>query len=167
MEELIETLDKEKELYEKLLPVSDKKTNALVKEDLETLKSVTGDEQRILDEAGILDRKREKILKDISVVLGKKPEELTIAVLSEILEKQPSERKRLNEVHDSLKSVMSRLNAINERTKELIENSLEMIEFNMNLIQSTRMSSGSDNYNRNASVNSAADMGSTSFDAKQ
>ena len=55
----------------------------------------------------------------------------------------------------------------NQKNKELIENSLEIIEFNMNFIQSTRMSPGSNNYNRNASSSYGVDMGPGAFDAKQ
>jgi hypothetical protein len=49
----------------------------------------------------------------------------------------------------------------------LIENSLEMIEYNMNFIQSTRMSPGSNNYNRDASTSYGIDLGPGAFDAKQ
>ncbi len=53
------------------------------------------------------------------------------------------------------------------KNKDLIENSLEMIEFNMNFIQSTRMSPGNNNYNRNATNSYTSDYGGHGFDAKQ
>ena len=62
---------------------------------------------------------------------------------------------------------MRRLVAVNEKNKNLIENSLEMIEFNMNFIQSTRMSPGVNNYDRNATSKYSAGYTSGSFDAKQ
>ena len=62
---------------------------------------------------------------------------------------------------------MRRLVDINEKNKNLIENSLEMIEFNMNFIQSTRMSPGVNNYDRNASSSFSPGYSSGSFDAKQ
>ena len=61
---------------------------------------------------------------------------------------------------------MRRLVDINEKNKNLIENSLEMIEFNMNLIQSTRMSPGN-NYTKGAITEDAPALQAGTFDAKQ
>lgn len=51
-------------------------------------------------------------------------------------------------LHDELQQTMKRLVDVNTKNKNLIENSLEMIEFNMNFIQSTRMSPGNNNYDK-------------------
>lgn len=96
-----------------------------------------------------------------------KPEELDITTLARILAKQPEEKQRLAALHDSLRVIMKRLVDVNERNKELIENSLEMVEFNLNFIQSTRMSPGNNNYNRNATNSYTSDYGTHGFDAKQ
>lgn len=167
MEELITVLGQEKEIYEKLIPISERKTAILIKEDLPELQKVTDEEQSLLDAAHAADRKREKIIADIGVVLNRDPKDLDLTTLTKLMARQPAEKKRLSELHDSLKPVMQRLVNVNQRNKELIENSLEMIEFNMNFIQSTRMSPGSNNYNRNASSSYGVDMGPGAFDAKQ
>lgn len=167
MEELITVLGREKEIYEKLIPISERKTVVLIREDLQELQKVTDEEQQLLDAAYAADRKREKIIADIGVVLNRKPEELDLTTLAKLMARQPAEKKKLSELHDSLKLVMDRLVNVNQKNKELIENSLEMIEFNMNFIQSTRMSPGSNNYNRNASNSYGVDMGPGAFDAKQ
>ena len=101
------------------------------------------------------------------LVLNMKPEELDITTLARILAKQPEEKQRLAALHDSLRVIMKRLVDVNERNKELIENSLEMVEFNLNFIQSTRMSPGNNNYNRNATNSYTSDYGTHGFDAKQ
>jgi hypothetical protein len=101
------------------------------------------------------------------VVLSKDPKELDLTTLAKLMARQPEEQKKLSELHDSLKSVMSELVSVNEKNKDLIENSLEMIEYNMNFIQSTRMSPGSNNYNRDASTSYGIDLGPGAFDAKQ
>ena len=162
MDELLEALSEERDIYEQLAPISERKTKVLIKEDLEELKKITDEEQLLVDKVSIIDRKREKVIKNISVVLNKDPKELDLATLGTILCKQPEERKKLNQLHDSLKKVMNRLVVANE----LIENSLEMIEFNMNYIKSTRMSPGNNNYNRNAAT-SYTDSDRGGFDAKQ
>lgn len=166
IDELLETLNEEKEIYEELAPISERKTQVLIKEDLEELKEITDKEQFLVDKVSIVDRKREKVIKNISVVLNKDPKELDLATLGNILCKQPDERKKLDQIHDSLKKIMRRLVIANEQNKELIENSLGMIEFNMNYIKSTRMSPGNNNYNRNAAT-SYTDSSRGGFDAKQ
>lgn len=167
MEELITVLGQEKEIYEKLIPISERKTAILIREDLPELQKITDEEQSLLDAAYAADRKREKIIADIGVVLNRDPKELDLTTLAKLMARQPAEKKQLSELHDSLKPVMQQLVNVNQRNKVLIENSLEMIEFNMNFIQSTRMSPGSNNYNRNASSSYGIDMGPGAFDAKQ
>lgn len=167
MEELLQTLEEEKKIYEQLIPISEKKTGILVKGDLAELESITAKEQFLIDKVNIIDKKREEITKNIGVVLNKDPKELDLSTLARVLEGQPSEKRKIAGLHDSLREIMKRLVDANEKNKELIENSLEMIEFNMNFIQSTRMSPGSNNYNRNASSSYGTDMGLGAFDAKQ
>lgn len=167
MEELIDTLTRERDIYQSLIPISERKTTILVQENLRELQKVTEEEQVLLDEVYALDKNREKIIANMSVVLNKDPKELDLATLARLMAKRPEEKEALSQLHDSLRAVMKRLVEANEKNKELIEDSLEMIEFNMNYIQSTRMSPGSNNYNRNASNNYSVDMGPGSFDAKQ
>ena len=98
--------------------------------------------------------------------MGRKPEELTIAEMIRIAEKQPKDRDALAELKDALGQAVKRLADVNERNNMLIKQSLDMIQFNMNLIQSTRMVQGN-NYTKSAgeSMPGAAQTGM--FDAKQ
>ena len=167
IEELISTLKAEKAVYEELVPVSEQKTKILVKNDLEELKKITAQEQLLIDRAGVIGHKREEVIKNIGVVLNKTPEQLDLTSLTRLMAKQPEEKKTLAALHDSLRTTMRRLVEVNERNKDLIENSLETIAFNMNFIQSTRMSPGNNNYNRNATNSYTSDYGGHGFDAKQ
>lgn len=167
MEELIVVLGDERDIYQSLIPISRRKTEILVKGDLEELRRVTEEEQVLLDQVYAIDQKREKVITNMGIVLNKDPKDLDLATLAKLMAKQPGEKKKLSEFHDSLRMVMKQLVEANEKNKQLIENSLEMVEFNMNFIQSTRMSPGSNNYNRNASSSYSVDMGPGAFDAKQ
>mgnify|MGYP002764307811 FL=1 len=167
MEELITVLSREKEIYEKLIPISERRTVVLIREDLQELQKVTDEEQQLLDAAYAADKKREKIIENIGIVLNRDPKELDLTTLARLMARQPAEKKQLSELHDSLKLVMDRLVNVNQKNKELIENSLEMIEFNMNFIQSTRMSPGVNNYDRNASSSYSPGYTPGGFDAKQ
>ena len=169
IEELITVLQGEEEVYRSLIPVSERKTEILVRGDLKELQKVTDEEQELLDQASALGHKRDAVIQNMGVVLNRPEEQLDLVSLIDLLAKQPEEKKRLSKIHDSLKQVMKRLIDVNEKNKDLIENSLEMIEFNMNFIQSTRMSPGNNNYDKNATSasNISANDAMGSFDAKQ
>ena len=167
MEELFTALEGEKEIYEQLIPISEKKTGVLIRGELKELEEVTQEEQRLIEKASALGKKREEVIANIGVVLNKDAATLDLSTLADLMGKQPEEKERLVQLHDSLKVIMKRLVGINEKNKNLIENSLEMIEFNMNFIQSTRMSPGVNNYDSNAASSYSAGYTPGAFDAKQ
>lgn len=167
MEDLFTALSGEKEIYEKLIPVSEKKTEILTRGDLKELEEVTQEEQALVEKATAIGKKREEVIANIGVVLNRDASTLDLTTLATLLEKQPGERKKIAQLHDELKVIMRRLVDINEKNKNLIENSLEMIEFNMNFIQSTRMSPGVNNYDCNASSSYSPGYTPGGFDAKQ
>ena len=163
MEDLFTALSGEKEIYEKLIPVSEKKTEILTRGDLKELEEVTREEQALVEKATAIGKKREEVIANIGVVLNRDASTLDLTTLATL----PGERKKIAQLHDELKVIMRRLVDINEKNKNLIENSLEMIEFNMNFIQSTRMSPGVNNYDRNASSSYSPGYTPGGFDAKQ
>ena len=166
MQELITTLEKENEIYTKLIPIQEKKKKVIIVNDIKTLQEITHYEQEVIQQIGALERKRQEVIENMGMVLNRKPETLDIPALIKILDKQPEEKKRLSLVYDSLKQTVHRLVDINALNQTLIEESLEMIEFNVNLIQSTRMSPGN-NYNKDA-MGINMPMGQVGiFDARQ
>lgn len=166
MEELISTLSQEKELYLALLPIAEEKTKAIVANDLEQLQKITDKEQEAVDRVNALERKRGEVINNMGIVLGRKPQELTLTELILVAEKQPKDKEVLTELKESLGAAVKRLADLNERNKVLIQHSLEMIEFNMNLIQSTRMVQGN-NYTKSAAETELGASQTGMFDAKQ
>ena len=166
IEELIETLDAELKIYEELLPVENKKTGIIMKNDLAALEIITAKEQELMDKVAGHEKKRIQTVKNIATVINKKESDIKIESIIKVLDSQPQLKKRLTEIHDNLKYVVRQVMDVNIHNKSLIEQSLELIEFNMNFIQSTRMSPGTNNYTNHAST---ADMthGSGMFDARQ
>lgn len=167
IEELIEVLDKEYEAYEKLLPVAMEKTQIIVQNDVTTLQEITDKEQSMVDQINVLEHRREEVMQNIRTVIGKKTSSLNLTVLIELLDKQPKEQKQLSILRDKLHNTIQSLISINNRNKALIQQSLEMIEFNMNFIQSTRMSPGNNTYTKGASTYEAPAFRTGMFDAKQ
>ena len=150
IEELIATLNQENEIYESLIPINEKKTKVIINNDLEALQEITKTEQEMVQKISALEAKRQEVIINIGTVINRNPGTLTLKNLIRLLEKQPKEQEQLSIIHDKLQKIVHRLTEINHQNQSLIEQSLEMIEFNMNFIQSTRMSPGN-NYNKNAS----------------
>ena len=166
IEELITTLDQENEIYESLIPINEKKTQIIINNDLEALQEITNTEQEIVQKINALEAKRQEVIINIGTVINHNPGTLTLKNLIRLLDKQPGEQEQLSIIHDKLQKTVHRLQEINLQNQSLIEQSLEMIEFNMNFIQSTRMSPGN-NYNKDASGSDAALNQTWTFDAKQ
>lgn len=167
IEELITTLEQEKDIYMQLIPIAEKKTNVIVKNDLQELQDITEQEQILIDKINTLEHKREEVIINVGTVINRKPETLNVKMIIQLLEKQPNEQKRLSNVHDILKKTIQRLVEINNHNRSLILQSLEMIEFNMNFIQSTRMSPGNQGYTKGASQFEVPFLQQGMFDAKQ
>ena len=167
IDELVNTILKENDIYKELIPIADEKTRVIIKNDLDALQKITEQEQLTIEKINALEKKREEVIVNIGTVLNRKPEELNMKALIKIMGKQPKEQERLGRIHDELAETLRRLVTINDRNKELINQSLEMIEFNMNLIQSTRMAPGVNNYTRAAGESSIRQAGTGMFDARQ
>lgn len=167
MEELITTLDAEEVLYRQLIPIEENKTRAIIANDLDSLRAITAQEHDLVDQTSALEHKREQVAVDIATVLGKDPKTITLEQIAEALKNQPEDQKKLQLIHDRLKKTVGRLQELNEQNGVLLKEAMEMVEFNMNVIRSTRMSSGSSNYSSNAAQVDVPDIEAGTFDAKQ
>ncbi len=167
IEELIETLNKENEQYEKLLEMSKRKSAVIVARDIPALEKITDDEQIVVSDIASLDAKRAQVTADIANVINKDVETLKLSVLIELLSKQPEEQRKLSQIHDKLKRTVESVRAINESNKQLIDQSLEMVEFDLNMIRAMRQAPETNNYGPGA-VSVGETLGSVrGFDAKQ
>ena len=167
MEELIGTLTAEEEIYRDLVPVEEEKTRAIIANDLKALQDITVREHELVDRTSALEGKRERVTLDIATVLSMDPKNITLEKIIDVLKNQPDDQKRLQIVHDRLRRTVMRLQAVNDQNKTLLKEAMDMIEFNMNVIRSTRMSSGSSNYSSDASEVAGMAPQHGMFDAKQ
>ena len=167
MEELMETLTEEEKFYRELIPIEEDKTRAIVESNLDRMQAITDSEREMVDRTTALEARREEITKNIATVLGKNPRTITLEEIEDSLKKQPEDRKKLQIIHDKLKQTVHRLRDVNEQNKELLQESMDMVEFNMNVMRSAQVMSGSSNYGSDASeVNGMAPTKSR-FDATQ
>lgn len=165
--ELVDIMSAENDIYKELIPIASQKTRAIIDNDLKALQDITDQEQRSIEKVNALEHKRDEVIKNIGTVLSRDPATLNMKTLVTIMKKQPKEQEALCRIHDELSNTLKTLVTINDRNKLLIQQSLEMIDFNINLIQSTRMSPGVNNYTRGACEDSISSNGTGMFDAKQ
>lgn len=167
MEELIDTLEEEHAIYERMIPLAEKKTQVVVANDLKALQTITEQEQEAVDRIGVLERKRQEVIRNIGTVMNREPSALNFRTLIRLLDGQKEIQDKLRDLHDRLKRSVGRLSEINNRNKILIQQSLEMVEFNMNFIRSTWRSPGIGQYGRSASEIELSASQTGMFDAKQ
>ncbi len=167
MEELIQTLEAEEAHYRELIPIEEDKKRAIISNDLEVLQEITVREHELVDQTSALESKREQVAEEMAAVLGKDPKTITLEQIEGALKNQPQDQKKLQEVHDRLRTTVRQLQQVTGQNRDLLKESMEMVEFNMNVIRSTRMSSGSSNYASDASEVAGMAPQHGLFDAKQ
>lgn len=166
VEELLDVMGKETEGYEKLYALSEEKRQGIVHRDLEAMERVISKENDITSDLKNLENKRIQILKDMSVVLGKDEETLTVTQVILLLSKQPKEQKTLTEARDNLVKAATNMQFLNEQNQILLSQAMEMVEFDLTLFKSMRQAPETANYDKNA-YNTGDILPSGGFDAKQ
>ena len=123
IEELVNVMSQENDIYRELIPIAEEKTRVIIKNDLDALQKITEQEQLTIEKITALEKKREEVVINIGTVLSRDPKELNMKALIKIMGKQPKEQKELSRIHDELDVNLRRLVTINDRNKELINQS--------------------------------------------
>ena len=168
VENLVDVLDKECTMYEKLLGLSSRKTTIIIKGDLKALAEITDEEQYIISGIQGLEKKRVAAMSDIANVLNMDVNSLKLTDLIQVLEKRPTDQKNLAVQRDRLVTVADNVRRVNGQNQELLKSSIEMVQFEMNIIQASKRAPQTANYSRAADTTGEC-LGYTSggFDAKQ
>ncbi|NLG89101.1 MAG: flagellar protein FlgN [Clostridiaceae bacterium] len=132
IDNLIKVLEYEKRLYGRLLDLSEEKTSAVIKGELENLQTITAKEQELSDELKKLADIREKIIGQIGKSIGKYPDKITVNDLIGLVPDEYSGR--LSKLSKSLKETVSKLKNKNDLNSHLIKNALDYVEFSLNLL---------------------------------
>ncbi len=166
VEELLNEMNAETQVYEELLALTEGKRQTIVKNDIAELDVITGTEEQLSSRLKALENKRKAVLKDMAVVLGLDGQELSVTAVINKLGAQPEQQKALTEAKEALVKVAAQLRFENEQTQILLNQALEMVEFDLNVIKSMRQAPETANYNRNA-YNTGEVLGGASFDTSQ
>ena len=169
LENLIDILDRENTEYEKLVALSDSKTPIIIKGDINTLGSITEQEQEIVGIINNLEKQRTEALADIANVVNRDVETLKLINLIQMLAKRPEQQQQLTEVHNRLKNTIDSLKERNEKNQMLLKDAMEMVDFNLKLLQGLKSAPQTANYSKHAYYCTGSSLGVLrgGFDAKQ
>ena len=166
VEELINVLEQENEIYIRLSEYAEQKRQILIDADIEALEKLTVLEQDASDELLSKSNKQVSILKDIANVLGKDSSDIIVTKLIGYLETQPEYQKKIIVARDNLLKIAGELKQKNNLNEILLNQAMEMTEFDITLFKSMRQAPETANYDRNA-YNTGSLLGGSGFDAKQ
>ena len=166
MEEFMDVLERENGEYERLTELSREKRQIIIDGNIPALEEITNREQEITSILKNLEKKREEVVKDMSIVLSKKPEDLTVTNMIAFLNKQPKEQQKLMELKEKLHNTLAEMADINGQNEVLLKHAMEMAEFDLTLFKSMRQAPVTANYDKRAN-NTGDLLGSGGFDAKQ
>ena len=166
MDDLVQVLESENKEYQKLAELSKEKKQVIIDANVAALEKIVDLEQDVASKIQNLDNRRQKVMRDMSVVLNQSEQDFTIDTVIEMLSSQPKEQQRLQNVKKQLKTTLDEVRNINEQNQTLLNQALEMVEFDLTLFRSMRTAPETANYNKNA-YNTGEILGGSGFDAKQ
>ena len=166
MEDFMSILEEENGGYQRLTELSQKKTQIIIDGDIPALEAITDQEQEITSRLKNLENKRNEVVNDMSIVLSKPAEDLTVTNMIAFLNKQPEEQRKLEDLKERLRSTLNEMADINGQNEVLLKQAMEMAEFDLTLFRSMRQAPTTANYDRQAN-NTGELLGSSGFDAKQ
>lgn len=145
---LLDVLNEEANVYEKILQLSRDKTNIVVEGKVAELEKITKAEQTLVAKMGKLEILRESCVGDLAEQLNIKSSELTISELSKHLNEENA--KKLIEYKNRMENILTELKKVNEANSKLIKNSLDYIDFSLNILSAA--SDTNNNYSNNGEV---------------
>lgn len=166
MEDFMSVLEEENEGYQRLTELSQKKRQIIIDGDIPALEAITDQEQEIASRLKNLENKRNEVVGDMSIVLSKDPEELTVTNMIAFLNKQPEEQRKLTDLRERLRDTLQKMADINGQNEVLLNHAMEMTEFDLTLFRSMHQAPTTANYDRQAN-NTGDLLGNGGFDAKQ
>ena len=164
VEELVNVLEAEKQIYTTLVGYEERKKDILIAADVAALEEITTKEQLAGDDLIAYSNKQIQILKDIATVLGRTDGKMTVTRLISLLDTQPKVQEQLTEARDSLLNAANQMKTLSDQNAILIRQAIELNEFDMTLFKSLRQAPETANYDKSA-YNTGSLLGGGGFDA--
>ena len=164
VEELVNVLEAEKQIYTTLVGYEERKKDVLIAADVAALEEITTKEQLAGDDLIAYSNKQIQILKDIATVLGRTDGKMTVTRLISLLDTQPKVQEQLTVARDSLLTAANQMKTLSDQNAILIRQAIELNEFDMTLFKSLRQAPETANYDKSA-YNTGSLLGGGGFDA--
>ena len=138
-EELEEILSEELIVVQKLKELSFEKTDMIIESRIEDLEFTTKKEENLINQMGLLEEKRIRLLDTWGVAIN--------TPISNLIDKIQEDKKELLHIKEELTINLEELSTRNALNNDLIKENLDWVDFNMNLITQaeTPSSYGKDN----------------------
>jgi len=146
--ELVEVLEQEKECYEGIGTLVAYTETAIVNKNIEFLQEVVKTEEEFIGRLNILEKKRDSLMKDIAIVTGMNPQNLTVAKIIDKIGKDTEMGQKLIVLREEIRTQLDEIRVKSELNKQLLTDSLELVNFTVNAIGSTMGYSHVGNYSR-------------------
>lgn len=144
-EQLLLVLNKEQEIYDQIILLSNDKQDAIVKNDIKRIETIVEKEKTYSISLVKLEEIRTKVIDQ----LVKEYDLMEINVLTDLYPfMSDKEVRQVDQVKTRLVNTVNILGQQNELSRKLIEQSLNQITFDLNLL--TRIGDGSVNYEGSA-----------------
>lgn len=132
--QLADVLNREDEIYETLLKLSNNKKDLIVSGKVNEIENITKVEQTLIIKISKLEDEREMVVNKLCEVLGEKAEDVTISKLIDKLSQ--NEADELKTCQGKIVKSINNLKHNNDLNAKLIKNSLEYIDFSINMMTS-------------------------------
>lgn len=158
--DLINILKREIEIYGKLLKISKDKTEIIAKEKVTELENITKLEQTFVSDIGKLETQRDEIVRNLSNDIGINASDVTISSLIKHLDLEKAQK--LEFCKNKLLEIINEIKTVNDLNSKLIQNSIDYINFSLNVLSS--VPEVNNNYSNTGNTNEGSQK--TYFDVK-
>jgi len=132
LEQLIENLTEEKNIYSELLEISERKKQVIMNSRIKDLEKIVQVEQEFIIRIGSLENKRQEIIGEMAAQKKVKPEEITISTL--VNWSSGEVKQRLENIKEALTGIIERQKELNRVNERLLKINLEYVDFAINFL---------------------------------
>ena len=136
IDNLIEKIEIQDSIYKEIIELLLEKKQIIINNDIQALREIVDKENSTTARALKVEKDRESIMKNISIVLNKAQEELTFDFLIDSLEGKQGQNE-LRKIVFEIRKTSKKMKEINDSVKKLIENALEYIDYSINAIHTS------------------------------
>ena len=136
LEELLDILSRETELYQAMSTVMNKEKDAVVQSELIALNEAEIEKENILVALGLLEGQRCNLVTSLADTLGYPARDMSLTQISQLVGEPFADR--LKQAKSDLSALLESVQAANQRNKHLFEHSRELLRGSFNLLSELR-----------------------------